>query len=226
MGLFSVSPAISAYASGEYDTADPLFLVRSNDMLSETGINFMDDIIRISQKVSYGLNNRLVLNADMNYQEDLNGREDGFSNFRLGGIYRMSSGSNIISDALFGIKFSGSSRVHDPEYSDTVYHAGVRMGRQWSRFTLAGTLKTSWIFDEHRGMAFINFVPEAYLRITDNWMTGFGFDFRKSTDPRFDQEWMNFQLVRRYGRTQYIGTMGYEFESAKYQAGVRVNILF
>lgn len=223
-------PCASVHANSQgiaYDTSDPMFLTRSGDFLSNSSLSFSGDYMRLMQRFSYGLNDKLSLAADIRYQEDFNGNEDGFSNIGLDGTYRLSdSSSKIITDALFGIKFGGSKKVREPEFADTVYHAGIRVGRQWSRFTLAGTVKTSWIFDEDPGMAYIDLIPEAYVRLTGSWMTGLGFNLRKSTNPNFDQEWINFKLVRQYGRTQYVGHVDYEFEEDDWQFGIKVNILF
>lgn len=221
---------VAARADIKHDMADPMFLEAQGDFVSRSSISYGHDILRIAQKFSYGFSNRFSLGADIKYQEDFNGREDGFSNINLGGTFRLSGAtdgnSRIISDALFGINFGGTKRVREPEFADTVYYAGIRVGRQWNRFTLAGTVKTSWIFDDERGMAYIDIIPEAYFRITDKWMAGAGFEFRKSTRPAYDTEWVNFKLVRQYGRTQYVGHLDYEFEEDNWQFGVKVNILF
>ena len=42
----------------------------------------------------------------------------------------------------------------------------------------------------------------------------------------YDQEWLDGKVVRQYGRTQYVGQIGYEFEGDDIQIGTRVNILF
>lgn len=227
VGVLSANHAMAAVA---YDTSDPMYLTSQNDLLFRTGISFSDSILRLSEKVSYGLNNRLSLSADLKYQLDFDGDENGFSNLGLEGIYRLSGtsegGSSVISDALFGIKFGGSKRVREPEFADTVYFAGMRVGRQWNAMTLAGTVKTSWIFDENRGMAYIDLIPEAYFRMSDKWMSGFGFQFRKATNPHFDREWINAKLVRQYGRTQYNAQLAYEFEKEDWQINFDVNILF
>jgi hypothetical protein len=223
-------PVADAAAKIDYDTEDPMYLTSMGDFLSKTGISYGDNILKISEKVTYGLNNRLSIAADLHYQQDFNGPEDGFSNIGLNGTYRLSragdNDSKLISDLLMGIKFSGNHRVRDPEFADTVYNIGWRMGRQWSRMTLAGTVKTSWIFDENRGMAYIDLTPEAYFRITDDWKAGIGADFRIATNPNYDRQWLNFKALRQYGRTQYIGHIDYEFEEREYTAGFRVNILF
>lgn len=228
--FIGVWPMTGAMAAVQYDTMDPMYLTGQNDLLSRSGMSFTDSVLRISETLSYGLNNRLSLSADLKYQLDFDGDENGFSNLGLGAVYRLSGAgegdSRVISDALFGIKFGGTKRVREPEFADTIYFAGMRVGRQWNMMTLAGTVKTSWIFDENRGMAYIDLVPEAYFRMSDNWMAGFGFQFRKATNPHFDREWINANLVRRYGRTQYNAQLAYEFEQDNWQFGVDVNILF
>ncbi|MDR0726700.1 MAG: hypothetical protein LBF37_01410 [Rickettsiales bacterium] len=225
--LVGFLPYTAANANFEYDTSDPMFLTKSGDILSNSSMSFGSDILRLSQKITYGFTDRFAMAADLKYQHDLSGSEDGFSNIGLNAIYRLeNTGSKFTTDALFGINFGGSKRVREPEFADTIYHAGIRVGRQWSRFTLAGTVKTSWIFDQDRGMAYIDLIPEAYVRLTDTWMTGLGLDLRKSTNPDFDREWINFKLVKQFGRTQYVGHIDYEFEQEDWTGGIRVNILF
>ncbi|HNY25083.1 MAG TPA: hypothetical protein PKJ33_00840 [Alphaproteobacteria bacterium] len=221
-------PIFAANAESDFDTENPIFLESSGDFLSRSGLYLNDSVIRVSQMFSYGVNGRLALNANIKYQQDFNGTDDGFSHIGVGGIYRISgnSESEAISDALFGVNFGGSDRVRTPDFANTAYYAGMRFGRQWSSFTLAGTIKTTWIFDEVSGMAYIDLMPEAYVKISPSWMTGLGFDLRKSTNPVFDQEWINFKLVRKYGRTEYVAHVDYEFESSEYQFGANLNILF
>ncbi len=186
--------------------------------------------------VSYGLNNRLTIGANVHYQHDFNGDEDGFSAIDLGATYRVGNAddndAHMVTDVLFGFKFGGSSRVRTPDYADSTYYVGVRMGRQWAGVTLAATLKSTWVFDDERGIAFLDLTPEAYFRMAPDWRFGAGFTLRKATNKDrvtgqdFDQEWLDFKLVREYGRTQYVGNIGYEFESEDIQIGAQVNILF
>lgn len=212
------------------DTSDPLYLLAIEEILSETTLSYWDNVLMVGQSLSYGINNRLTLGANVHYQNDFDGDEDGFSAIDVGGVYRLArAGDNnagIISDVLFGFKFGGSSHVRTPWFADSTYYAGLRFGRQWAGLTLAGTIKSSWIFDDDRGMSYIDFIPEAYFRVHPDWRLGVGADFRKSTNPDFDQEWLNGKVVRQYGRTQYIGHLDYEFESDELQVGVQVNILF
>ena len=164
---------------------------------------------------------------------DLSGHhENGFSSTEFGGIYRMSNGLNnsahIISDALFGLKLWGSSRVRTPEYADSTYYAGIRFGRQYAGVTLAGTIKSTWVFDDTRGLSYLDFAPEAYFRFQYDWRAGIGFDIRKSTNTHLlkNQEWLNLKLLRQYGNTQYVGRVDYEFEDNEFQFGADLKILF
>lgn len=212
------------------DTSDPLYLLKIEGILSETSVAYWDQILRVGQAASYGLNNRLSIRANVHYQNDFDGKEDGFSAVDLGGIYRLSTAADnserIISDVLFGLKVGGSSHVRTPYYADSTYYAGLRFGRQWAGMTLAATVKSSWIFDDNRGMAYIDFMPEAYFRIHPDWRLGANFTWRKATNPDYDQEWIGGKVVRQFGRTQYIGHLDYEFESDDIQVGLGVNILF
>ncbi|MBD5388732.1 hypothetical protein HDR63_00565 [bacterium] len=228
MAMLMLAPRVAAAAA--HDTADPLYLAGDRDFVSRTSLTYWDSTLRLGQDFSYGLGGRFVIGGNVHYQIDFDGHEDGFSNFDLGGIYRLGlaadNESKIISDLLFGIKFGGSSHVRTPEYADTIYYAGVRVGREWAGVTLAATLKSSWIFDDARGMAYIDFAPEAYFRLNPDWRAGAGVTLRKATKPHYDQEWANFKLVRQYGRTQYVGHVDYEFESDEVQVGIKVNIVF
>ena len=214
----------------DYDTSDPLFLLKMEDVLSQTSLTYWDNVLRLGQDFSYGLNNRLSIAANVHYQQDFDGSEDGFSSIDLGGVYRVGladgNSAHIISDILFGLKFGGSSHVRTPYFADSTYYAGYRFGRQWAGVTLAATIKSSWIFDDVRGMAYIDFVPEAYFRVNPDWRLGAQFMLLKATNPHYDQECLGGKIVRQYGRTQYIGHLDYEFESNELQVGGQVNILF
>lgn len=219
-----------------HDTSDPLYLQSIEEVFSQSSISYWDHVLRVGQGVSYGLNNRLTIGANVHYQHDFNGPEDGFSAVDLRTVYRVGNAedndANLITDVLFGFKFGGSSRVRTPDYADSTYYLGVRMGRQWAGVTLAATLKSTWVFDDERGVAFLDLTPEAYFRIAPDWRFGIGFTVRKATsDDRvtekdYDQEWLHLKLVRQYGRTQYIGHVDYEFESEDTMVGAKVNILF
>lgn len=214
------------------DSSDPLFLVGDNQFLFDTYISIFDEKIRFGESIGYGINNNLVVHANMLYQWDVSGHEqNGFSSTELGGTYRMSHGSNvnhIISDALFGLKLGGSSHVRTPEYADSSYYAGLRFGRQYAGLTLAGTVKSTWVFDDNRGLSYLDFIPEAYFRFQYDWHAGIGFDLRKSTNPHLltNQEWLNLKLLRQFGNTQYVGRFDYEFESEEIQVGANIKILF
>lgn len=212
------------------DTSDPLYLQAIEEILSNTTLSFSDSVLRLGQSVSYGFNNRFSMGANVHYQNDFAGGEDGFSAIDVGGIYRLARAQDndqrIITDVLAGLKFGGSSHVRTPYFADSTYYAGLRFGRQWTGFTLAATIKSSWIFDDTRGMSYIDFVPSAYFRVNPDWRLGAEFTWRKSTNPDYDQEWLDGKIVRQFGRTQYVGQIGYEFEGDDIQIGTRVNILF
>jgi hypothetical protein len=151
------------------DSSDPLFLLADDTILTTSSVTYWDHILRFGQSASYGINERLALGANVFYQHDFNGPEDGFAAIDLGGVYRVSAlgdmPSDIISDVLFGFKFGGSHRVRTPDYADSTYYVGLRMGRQWLGMTLSATLKSTWVFNDARGVAFLDFMPEAYFRI-------------------------------------------------------------
>ena len=229
VGLF---PVLSdARADGlDLDTSDPLYMLSEQHVLSETTLTYWDNVLRLGQELSYGINSRLTIAANVHFQQDFDGPEDGFSAVDLGGVYRVgTAGGNsahIISDVLFGLKVGGSSHVRTPDFADSTYYAGYRFGRQWAGMTLAATIKSSWIFDDERGMAFIDATPEAYFRIAPDWRLGAQFTLRKATNPHYNQEWLGGKIIRQYGRTQYAAHLDYEFESDDLQVGVNVNVLF
>jgi hypothetical protein len=214
------------------DTSDPLFLIGDNNFLSDTYVSYMDSKMRIGQFVGYGINHNLSMHVNMHYQLDFTRhRENGFSSTEFGGVYRLNHGtgqSRIVSDALFGLKLFGSSHVRTPEYADSSYYAGLRFGRQYTGLTLSGTVKSTWVFDDKRGLSYIDFMPEIYFRFKYDWRAGIGADFRKSTNTVFlhNQEWLNLKLLRQYGNTQYVGHFDYEFESEEVQVGFNLKILF
>ena len=219
-----------------HDTSDPLFLQQQDEIFTQSAITYWDHILRVGQSVSYGMNNRFALGANVHYQHDFNGDEDGFAAIEVGGVYRVANASdnnaNIISDVLVGFKFGGSSDVRTPDYADSTYYVGLRFGRQWAGMTLAATVKSTWVFDDERGMALLDFTPESYFRIAPDWRIGAGLTIRKATHKDiqtgkdYDQEWLHMKLVRQYGRTQYVGHVDYEFESDDAQVGFKINILF
>ena len=214
------------------DFSDPLFLTPDNRFLSNTYFSVFDEEFRIGQHLDYGVNNNLVLHANLFYQIDFSDdKRNGFSATELGGIYRVNNGtgtSRIISDVLFGLRLWGSSHVRTPEYADSSYYAGLRFGRQYTGITLSGTVKSTWVFDDDRGLSYLDFIPEMYFRFKYDWRAGIGMDFRKSTNTYLlgNQEWLNFKLLRQYGNTQYVGRFDYEFESKEIQIGGNIKILF
>ena len=214
------------------DLSDPLFMVSDNRFLSDTFVYLMDSKLRAGQYIGYGINNNFVVHAKMHYQIDFtHNDENGFSSTEFGGEYRMNHGSGqsrIVSDALFGLKLWGSSHVRTPEYADSSYYAGLRFGRAFAGLTLAGTVKSTWVFKDTRGVSYIDFVPEAYFRFKYDWRAGLGFDFKKSTNKYLlpNQEWLNLKLLRQYGNTQWVGHFDYEFESEEVQVGLDIKILF
>lgn len=229
VGVGSISAAHATDVLAR-DTSDPLYLQGINEVLSRTTLTYWDNVLRLGETLSYGINNRLTIAANVHFQQDFDGSEDGFSAIDLGGVYRVGTAAgnsaHIISDVLFGLKVGGSSHVRTPYFADSTYYAGYRFGRQWTGMTLAATVQSNWIFDDARGMAYIDFVPEAYFRITEDWRLGAEFTLRKATNPHYDQEWLGGKIVRQYGRTQYAGHLDYEFESDELQVGLDVNILF
>ncbi len=227
-GFLGCTAAASAGTLAD-DTSDPLYMLGMERVLSQTTLTFWDSILRAGQTLSYGLNDRLNVSANIHFQEDFGDDNDGFSSFDLGAVYRMATASasnHIISDVLFGIKVGGSSHVRTPDYADSTYYAGLRFGRQMAGVTVAGTIKSSWIFDGYRGMSFIDMTPEVYFRLNPDWRFGANFTWRAATHPDYDQEWVGMKLIREYGRTQYVGHVDYEFESDNVQVGAKVNILF
>lgn len=230
-GFFAMAPfAARADYALDYDTSDPLYLQGVQETLTSGTLSYWDNVLRGGLAASFGATDRLALGANVHYQIDFDGREDGFSAIDLGGIYRlMRAGDNtahMITDVLAGFKFGGSSHVRVPWFADSTYYAGLRFGRQWTGMTLAMTVKSSWIFDNDRGMSYIDFIPDAYFRINPDWRVGASFTVRKATNPHYNQEWLGGRVVRQYGRTQYIGHMDYEFEGGDLQIGAKVNVLF
>ncbi len=234
LSVWVLLPTLSHANDLSQDTSDPLFMLQTEGILSRSSLTYWDHILRAGQAMSYGMNNRLTIGADVHYQHDFNGPEDGFSAIDLGATYRMGAAddndSHIISDVLFGFKFGGSSRVRTPDYADSTYYAGLRFGRQYAGMTLAATIKSTWVFDDVRGVAFLDFTPEAYFRIAPDFRLGTGLTVRKATHKidgtDFDQEWLHTKLVRQFGYTQYIGRVDYEFESDDFQVGAQINVLF
>ena len=224
LGVIAVSGANAN--SLEFDTSDPLYMPRAEEVLSESTVSLGHDILRFGEKLSYGMNNRLSLSASVHYQNEFGGNNDGFSSVDLGGVYRAGASDTFISDVIFGFKFGGSRYVRTPDYADSTYYAGWRFGRQWAGVTLAATIQSNWIFDDIRGMSYIDFMPQAYFRLEADWRLGIDATIRKATNPHYNEEWLGMKLVRQFGRTQYVGHVDYEFENKDVHIGAKVNILF
>jgi len=225
------------------DTSDPLYMAADDRILSTTDIGYGNDFLRLGQGFEYGVNDRLSMHANTHYQFDFahNRRERGFSSIELGGVYRAGladdNSMGVVSDVLFGINFGGNHRVSDlglrknhktdESITDkTKYFAGVRIGRQWAGVTLSGTVKSTWIFDNAKGMAMLDFMPEMYFRMVEGWRFGVGLTARLSTNPDFDKEWLKFKVLRQFGQTQYAVIYSYEYEEEESSIGMQLNILF
>ncbi len=225
--LLSVVAVSGANANSlEFDTSDPLYMPRAEEVLSESAVSFGNDVLRFGETLSYGFKDRLTLSVNTNYQVDFSGDDDGFTSTALGGVYRAGASDTIISDVIFGFKFGGSRMVRSPEFADSTYYAGWRFGRQWAGVTLAATIQSSWIFDDILGMSYIDFMPQAYFRLDSDLRLGIDAIIRKATTPSYNEEWFCMKLVRQFGRTQYVGHIDYEFERDDVHIGAKVNILF
>ncbi len=218
-----------AHAKGlSDDTADPLFLTARGHVLSQTVLDYFENGLRAGQYLNYGVVDGLVVGGNFYYQRDFDGDENGFSSVDLNALYRIanSEDDHLIYDVLGGVKFGGTHRLRSPDFADSVYYLGLRFGRQYEYVTLAATVKSSWIFNGNNGMAFIDFSPDLYLRVNDDWRVGIGANLRKATNKFYDEETVGGRVVRQYGRTQYVGHFDYSFEVEKFVAGLRINILF
>lgn len=221
-----------ACASGvDTDLSDPLFLQSRSGALVQSGLDYFENGLRFKMAFSYGLTDRFVFGGNVHYQQEFSGPEDGFSSIDLGGIYRMNSpydddDNNLIYDVLFGLKFGGSRHVREPDYADSAYYMGLRFGRQYAGVTFAGTVKSTWIFDDQNGMAFIDFVPEVYFRVNEDWRFGGDLTLRKATNPDYNEESLDVKLVCQYGYTQYVWHAGYAFEQRDISAGAQIKVLF
>lgn len=221
--LFFALGVNGAYAS-EFDTEDPMYFEQARDFTFRGGLSIGDDILDTGVRGSYGINDIFVLSATVKYQQDFDDDRDydGYSYTGMDVMYRVSN-DTIKSDIFGGVKFSGDA---DPRFDKTIYAAGFRLGRSWDNVTLAGTFKTSWLFDEVNGMAWIDMMPEAYFKVDENWRIGFNADIRKATNPDFDATILGMKFVRQYGRTQYVGYGEYDFEQKFFKIGTKLNIAF
>lgn len=227
--FLGVALCFNAHAAGlADDTSDPLFLTARGRVLSRTLFDYFEHGLRVGQYIDYGIIDGLVVGGNFHYQRDFDGDENGFSSVDLNALYRIanSKDNHLTYDVLGGVKFGGTHRLRTPDYVDSVYYLGFRFGRQYEYFTVAAGVKSSWIFNDERGMAYIDFSPDVYLRLTKYWRIGVGANLRKATDKGYDEETVGGRIVRQYGRTQYVGHFDYSFESEKFVAGLKINILF
>lgn len=226
----AVMPVVAVAGDLTVDTSDPLFMDGRGHVLSQTKLNYFETGLRLGQSLSIGFSDRFMMGANVHYQQDFSGSEHGFSSVDIGGIYRIATAdendNEMIYDVLAGLKLGGSTRVRTPDYADSTYYIGMRFGQQYNAVTLAGTIKSSWIFNKNHGIAFIDLVPAIYLRVHEDWRLGLNFALRKATDRQYDEETVGAEIIREYGRTQYVAHFEYAFEDEDITAGMRVNILF
>ncbi len=210
------------------DTSDPLFLTSRGRLLSRTLFDYFENGLRVGQYFDYGIIDGLVVGGNFHYQRDFDGDENGFSSVDLNALYRIanSEDNHLIYDMLGGVKFGGTHRLRSPDFADSVYYLGFRFGQQYEHVTLAATVKSSWIFNNEHGMAYIDFAPDLYVRVSTDWRVGIGANLRKATDKGYDEETVGGRIVRQYGRTQYVGHFDYSFEAEEFAAGLKINILF
>ena len=228
--ICAAAPIVAVAGDLAMDTLDPLFMNGRGHVLSQTKLDYFETGLRLGQSLSIGFTDRFVMGANVHYQQDFSGPEDGFSSVDVGGTYRITTAyendNEIMYDVLVGLKLGGSTRVRTPDYADSTYYVGMRFGQQYDAVTLAGMVKSSWIFNENHGIAFIDLVPSVYLRINNDWRFGVNFALRKATDKEYDEETIGTEIIREYGRTQYAAHFEYAFEDDDITAGLRVNILF
>jgi hypothetical protein len=205
------------------DVADPLYMERLGDFTMRTSAD-VGDFFQLREVASYGFSNKFSMAGDVRYRNGTDNKTDGFSNIGLMGTYRVGQGNTGLTDVLFGFGFGGQGVV--PNYSDEVYSVGVKTGKQWPAMTLSGTVMTNWIFDDENGIAYVDFIPEAYLRMHGDWSLGLGMTFRKSTTAVLDQEWINTKIGTTIGKTGWFLNTGYEFESQDFRIGGSLNMLF
>lgn len=206
------------------DTEDPMFFEHAHDFTSKTDLGIGNKAFRAGETIAYGFTDSFALSANIAYQAGIaDDYASGFSNIGVMAKYRATDG-NILTDVFAGVNFAGDSML--PNYANTLYTAGVRVGRQWSWITLAGTLQSSWIFDDKNGMAYIDFVPEVYFRLPASWSIGANATLRAATDPDFNEQFVGAKVAKRYGHTMYSVNFNYGFEHSEWLAGFRLNILF
>jgi len=218
------------------DVADPMFIEKLGEFTSQSSMDF-GNYFQFHQIASYGFSNRLSGAIDVRYRAGAENDRNGFTNIGVMGTFRAGQGNTGATDILFGFGFGGQGVV--PHYSDEVYSVGLRTGRQWTAATLAMTIMTNWIFKDGEvvdingveriydgGIAYIDFTPEAYLRIKGDWSLGLGATIRKVTISSLDQQWLNARFGKTFGQTGWFVNTAYEVQSQDIRAGVALNMLF
>ena len=54
----------------DHDTSDPLYMQAIGEVLSETTLTYWDNVLRLGERLSYGINNRLVVGLNVHFQQD------------------------------------------------------------------------------------------------------------------------------------------------------------
>lgn len=212
-----------AAAYWEYDTENPLYFENARDFVTRSSADLFNSKLGLHQRISYGINGNLAIGAEASYQIDFDGPKDGFTYSGIDLKYRTGN-SGTISEFFGGVQFGGRASV--PDYANTVYFVGAKIGWQWSSLVLAGTIQSSWIFHDNYGVAYVDAIPEIYLKLTPTWGLGADAMFRKATRPIYDQEWAGLKLAKRFGRTMYAGFAKYELEQEEFMFGAKLNIVF
>ena len=208
------------------DAEDPMFFEAMRQLTSRTTFSVGNRRAQLGQEFSYGINGNMVFSAGIGLSANYHEEGSGFSNIALQIKYRTPSSGNIKTDIFGGINVAGTGATDVPAFARLVYVAGARVGRQWQHMTIAGTVQSSWIFDETRGMAYLDFTPEIYFRLIQDWSLGLHSTLRRATTPHFNQEWLGAKIAHRIGRTQYVGMFDYEFNHDEWRVGFRLNMLF
>ncbi len=230
--IFTLFSSVFSVANADISNPEnPLFLGQKHDIVSRSTAEFFDSKANLNQSIAWTVTDKFAIGADISYRNDFDNSEDGFSGPRFDLKYRLSESDSFIYDFLGDIRFSGSSKVS--EFDNTRYGFGLRGGISQSFYTLAATLKSSWIFDgdtnanRDEGYAWFDFIPEIQVQFIEDWSSNLSFDFRKATLSDEDDVIGKFSLAKMYGRTQYVGYIGYSFKKDKdLIAGFRLNLVF
>lgn len=230
------SPSESANRPFANDPMDPLwFGARGTVLTSVTGMIHRNSL-EITPGVQFSVNDvtALYLNAGGLYSfKDPKSNDSGIylgsihvSGLDLGAIYRLSDG-NRISDVIAGIR-TGRSASEIDWYQETIWKVGFRFGTVRNRITLAMEVNTNWVFDDNQGHAWINFIPQAYARLAENFGMGLSVDFRKDTNQLhgYDDVRVGGLFTHRVGATSYAGGLGYRTNSNAFDLSVKVAVLF